>query len=636
MASLRHIISLQIILFFLQPTLAQSKPVNGEGRLVGIYSLPYGVDGFLRVEVIVKYKLSRFSGSLVIGASVECRDIAQYYRYKGVEYVAAHPAMKNYRDHKFTGADVQFSIKGSGFNKNVLIDVVKGGGSGEFGANSRDLGPIGKLTVDDFTVSIVEISKVSYTGMENIHRDIDKYEYDKKKANEPVRSKDEVTNSKSQPSDNSGARTSTSPQSGSTSSARSTSSPGATTKTTDGNRAIKQSNSDPITAPYFQDAKGNYYRRNSDGTYSMSNRDEYERSLQVRTPENKEAEREAKQRADRKTADSINRVLEESGRNWDLDMQRRQRESDEMTALASRSFYTATAVSDAENNFKSNSKLANRYESVEELERDYQAKLSQLSQSADALATAKNQNLQAGKNYAFRDADAAGQAVGQLAVGIGSIINNISAEKQEQRAREKLAADRAAAQKLMEAEKKALILSVRRKLVQDFPEGGSPLSSHRVGTNEVYLFAYWMDTTQFSQPAPVVRVTNVFPVGQRSDGTWPFKSSLSQDLTKLVPQPATMFGYFASRDKAVEWHEAFKRLASKSEMKVSELAFTGRPAKGGPTNGVTERPAPTTDFFGNPIQQSPVKEQSAPATKDQSPPAGKKQKLDFFGNPIKE
>jgi hypothetical protein len=71
-------------------------------------------------------------------------------------------------------------------------------------------------------------------------------------------------------------------------------------------------------------------------------------------------------------------------------------------------------------------------------------------------------------------------------------------------------------------------------------------------------------------------------------------------------------------------------------MKVEELAFAGRPAKGGPTNGFTERSAPTTDFFGNPIQGAPAKEHSAPATKDQPTPAGKKQKLDFFGNPIKE
>lgn len=381
------------------------------------------------------------------------------------------------------------------------------------------------------------------------------------------------------------------------------------------------------TSQYFRDNQGNYYEKIDNRRFRQVTQTDYESGRQS-IEQNRKISEQQKKIADQRYADSALAAIKASSNNVLERNRSAQQESERWRDLMSQNFYAAQQLTEARSNFQEKSKLADRYNSVEELERDYRQKVSGLSASANQLAEAKNQSLQSNYEYQFRDADASGRALGQAVVGVGSIINSISADKQAERARRELAEARAAALKKMEKERKEGLIAARKKLINDFPDGGTPLSAHRVSTNEVYLFAYTTDPMKLEADMPTLAVTPVFPVGKRSDGTWPFKSSIVGEVNRLSQsQTPTLFGYFASKEKAEEWNAAFLRMAKQSGFQVKSISYAGKPTSIRKESSTTP-PESTTDFFGNPLKGSESK--SEPKSES------KKTKLDFFGNPIKE
>ena len=85
---------------------------------------------------------------------------------------------------------------------------------------------------------------------------------------------------------------------------------------------------------------------------------------------------------------------------------------------------------------------------------------------------------------------------------------------------------------------------------------------------EVYVFAYINDKASFNNDGALVSVSNVFPVQQYSDGTYPYKTTVLNKLKGYAPGEVTLVGYYGDKTRAEEMRNSFINLAAKSELAV--------------------------------------------------------------------
>lgn len=315
------------------------------------------------------------------------------------------------------------------------------------------------------------------------------------------------------------------------------------------------------------------------------------------------------------------------------------------------SFYAAQSLSDARNSVANNSRLKGNFNSVEEIEAEFNQKYRSINQDVENLKTAKNDKLQADYNTLFYDADEKGKALGQLAVGIGSLINEASAAREARKAKEALEAQRRAETAKIEEKKRLARIEIRNKLLSQFPDGGLPLSSHNILVDEVYFFSYSFDKSTIDKLSPVLFLTNLFPIAKYGDGTWPFKSGIMNEISNTGMQGSlTIMGYYTTLALAERMRNSFKALSEKSGFIVKEISYKGKkaPATGNgntdfwgnevktSTPGNTSKePQNGTDFWGNPVKPN-AKDTVSKKTPKAKPSNTKTLQLDFWGNPIKK
>jgi hypothetical protein len=231
----------------------------------------------------------------------------------------------------------------------------------------------------------------------------------------------------------------------------------------------------------------------------------------------------------------------------------------------------------------------------------------------------------------------------------------LEAEAAERRAKKALREQREAAEANLIKLEKANRLELRKKLFSQFPDGGLPLSSHPVDTNELYFFSYVFNTNTINDDYTTITLSNVFPIAKYNDGTWLFKNRLISELTKSVTgSPITLMGYYTTRQMAEEMRNTFIDLAKSSKMGIKDFQYKGKPATSESKtnvdywgNGTNENSKQNTsetnvnnsspqsekiDFWGNPINSETKK---TPAKKPASNPSKTNAKTDFWGNPIK-
>jgi hypothetical protein len=180
---------------------------------------------------------------------------------------------------------------------------------------------------------------------------------------------------------------------------------------------------------------------------------------------------------------------------------------------------------------------------------------------------------------------------------VGNIIaqNKRDKEKKEmrkqeearalQQQREDAARERAELQRFL-AQRRDL----RNSLMTDYSDGGVPLSSQNIGTNELFYFTYVFDKQKISDSKPAIQVSNVFSVFQYSDGTWPFKTAIQTDIKKFAPTGAvTLVGYYTTKEMAEEERKNFLAAAGETSFEITEFVYKGK-AKPAATDG---------DFWGN-------------------------------------
>ena len=400
---------------------------------------------------------------------------------------------------------------------------------------------------------------------------------------------------------------------------------------------------------------GKYYEKDEDNNYHEISYDEYTQAKKKET-EGKLAEARAKkQQQDQELIKKTKDELQASTNKYWADVEETQRKSEISYQNKLTSYYAAKAVDEAKGQIRDNSRLSGNYTNAAELQADYRQKYQALTQGYQTLQEANTQKNQANLNIYNQNTDENGRILGQLATDVSNYVGQMQAEAAERKAKKELREQRDAAEARLIKLEKANLLELRKKFFSQFPDGGLPLSSHPVNSNELYFFSYVFNPNAINDNYPTITLSNVFPIAKYNDGTWLFKNRLISELTKTVTgSPITLMGYYTTRAMADEMRNAFVTLANTSKMGITEFQYKGKPATsessanvdywGNGTNENGKQHSSDTnedssspqsekiDFWGNPINSETKK---TPAKKPASKPSQTKAKTDFWGNPIK-
>jgi hypothetical protein len=345
-------------------------------------------------------------------------------------------------------------------------------------------------------------------------------------------------------------------------------------------------------------ADGRYYSQGSDGQHQEISAGEYQA---MRNKEVQERQKLADEETRRRNEAIVQRAQADQQRQH-AQRQKLDQEFDRKMAVLSGSYYIAEAARSARGNMEDASHLQGSYASAEELEADYARRMSAIERESANLAVAQQNAANASVDYYFGGGTAADKSVGALAGMLGSMMQNAEREKEEERARARLREEREQKLKEIAAKQHAAMLEMRKGFLAGFPDGGVPLSSHKVPADELYFFAYTFDPRTIEAPKPKVVLTNTFAVARRGDGTWPFKHVINSEIQTLTRGQNTLMGYYESKEMADDMRNAFVRLATKNGFVLQEIEYAGRPrrgaavAGGGAATGTKAQP----DFWGSP------------------------------------
>ncbi|RAV29036.1 hypothetical protein DN748_08870 [Sinomicrobium soli] len=175
-------------------------------------------------------------------------------------------------------------------------------------------------------------------------------------------------------------------------------------------------------------------------------------------------------------------------------------------------------------------------------------------------------------------------------------------------------------------------------IFQRYKTGEIPTSATRVQSNKLYYFIYTNNLDSFTgieidEGKAVVRVSNVFAIGQYPDGTWPMANTIQAEINDLTSHNGQLHGYYISEQEAQTVLNNFKNEIQNAGIRIeNNIVYTGKNAN--------EQQQHTTgnkqqlDYWGNPIKKTNTTQtkQTATPQKQQT----KKPKLDYWGNPVKE
>ncbi|MDI6033222.1 hypothetical protein QLS91_09070 [Flavobacterium sp. LB2P84] len=280
------------------------------------------------------------------------------------------------------------------------------------------------------------------------------------------------------------------------------------------------------------------------------------------------------------------------------------------------SFYQGQAAANSYQNLKNLGQLEGTYNSAEELESALNQQYNAINTEADNYVQNKTAAINSYVNSTDSSTPYAG-AMNESMKLLGGIISQGQANKAAKEAREKLAAERQYQLTQINNAKINARVNLRTKLLQAFPNGGLPLSSHNIDASNVFMFAYIFDKNQIAQEFANVSVSNVFTIARYSDGTFPYKTSILDKLKGLGHGEIVMVGYYTDELTAKKMHASFTNLAQKNAITVTPFTV-----KSSADSNETKAKPTTDDFWEN--GKKPEKQK----TEKQKP----EKKTDFWDN----
>lgn len=538
-------------------TMAQ--PTEVQGTSTAVYAQLGEANAPGNVEFRIQYKVFAYAGLRVSFApSIFASSHEIIYYYKGKSYMSTKiPELKSIRVKGFRGTVEVYNDKiGNKIIKNIEASV--GGNNGALGENSI-------LLLDKFPDGFFETSTtVNFTATSLLfdaneaNRAIERYLAKEKEA-EQKQAAEEKLKKETQQKQN--------------------------TKT-EGNAAKGEMSSD-LQKGSMKETDDDFWNEKPTNSDKGGDNEEYER---------RKAAEEKKARQEKETIDKVNRIMEEGER-------RREENSRKLDAWSNNlhnTFYAAQAASDSRTRLNENSKLSGNYGSVQELEAEFNQKYNAISYDTQQYKEASSQSIQQGANLLFNDGTATGQATGEFVGLLGAMVNNASAEKEARERREQLEKQRKEEETKIKQRKWNAIVELRAKLFEQFADGGTPLSKHNIQQPQVYCFVYSIDPATLKETQPNLYISNVFPVAQYSDGTWPFKNTLVADIKKKTKTSGVvLMGYYTQKDLAEQMRNGLINLSPKAQLKALAIEYKGTEAKTSTTN---------TDFWGTETKTDSAKE----------------------------
>ncbi|UCS92168.1 hypothetical protein KZP23_15820 [Echinicola marina] len=200
-------------------------------------------------------------------------------------------------------------------------------------------------------------------------------------------------------------------------------------------------------------------------------------------------------------------------------------------------------------------------------------------------------------------------------------------EEKERNERERIERDA----RLAEIKRKNNLAESRKNVLKHFPMGELPASATKVNSNMLFYFVY-TGAYDFSEESPYIYLSNVFAIGQYPDGTWPMKTTIQEEISKLSEYSEYIHGYYTSEKEAQGALNNFRISMTSTGVRIKDISYPGKNTKVQQQN-TSGNKQQTLDYWGNPVKRinatSPQKTQMQQQEK-------KEIKLDYWGNPIKE
>ncbi|MEN9910379.1 MAG: hypothetical protein RLZZ540_3538 [Bacteroidota bacterium] len=201
------------------------------------------------------------------------------------------------------------------------------------------------------------------------------------------------------------------------------------------------------------------------------------------------------------------------------------------------------------------------------------------------------------------------------------------------------------------------LVSNRKSMITNLPEGKMPLSSQTKNAKEVYFFMYSCDIYSL-ESNPVIYMSNIFTIAKYADDTWPFKDRVMEKIAQTnKDRTYKLSGFYMTKEeaegqlqqlvnKAYKYGFTIKNvfyMSSKAtETANSNIDFWGNPTSKKVEQSKTEIPNTKAkveyDDWGNPITNKTEQTKKAIPKKAEQPKttATAKVEYDFWGNPIKK
>jgi len=163
-------------------------------------------------------------------------------------------------------------------------------------------------------------------------------------------------------------------------------------------------------------------------------------------------------------------------------------------------------------------------------------------------------------------------------------VGNYFADKAEQK---RLASERALyaeiaaddakiARQRAENDQKKQFRTNRTALVNSFNGGKVPLSSQKVEVDELYYFCFSFDHAAIDSPNMTMYVSNVFPITRYSDGTWPFTTTLLDNIARANNgAKVELSGFYTSQENAEQKRQEFIQGINDLSLKQETLTYKG-------------------------------------------------------------
>lgn len=339
---------------------------------------------------------------------------------------------------------------------------------------------------------------------------------------------------------------------------------------------------------FVRTTDGGYFHRGADGRFREVTAEEYNKAkAMANTSKQTQSAPEEQKMSSAEVKASVDKMFSDiEARNAAID-----NKINALSQSLQQNFYHSEAIRTGKQNLANLSRLSGTYESVEQLEADFNYQYNAIRGQVDNIRDARNARL---NNAAGTlNGNSTEVAIGQSMQKIGGMINHMKAEKEERKAQEALAAERQRQLAAIEAAQNQARINLRHKLLESFPGGGTPLTSHKVGLPQVYLFGYIVDKTSLTNRYATVSVSNVFPVAQYSDGTFPLKTIVANKLRGLGTGEIVLVGFYGDKNAAEKMRNAFLNMAARSELGVRAVTVKST----GPASGKASSAA--GDFWEN-------------------------------------